>query len=768
MAVGLVATTTVGLAAAPTRAETLTESCADVETVFARGSGQQPGGDQWKQWNEQLKLRITPPTSLHNYEIGLAYPAIAVAGATNILNGNTGGAKFGAGELFEYGRSVDQGVEQMFLFLRSRQERCPLSRFVMGGFSQGAQVVSETLELAEAAYPSLLTRVDFAAMFGDPKLHLPEGEGIFPAACRGENFSPWRRTVPNCQTDNGSLGPRKPYVPASMAGRAGLWCNNDDFVCGSSKNPLNTAGHTYFEPGGGIDEAVREIAGRLKETLPADRSAGVDPRILVIGEGTTGLDVAFVIDTTGSMWGRIAGAKAFARDFAAQIAELRGRVALIAYKDAGDAYTAGVFSGLSSDTAHFQTQLDSLSVGGGGDTPEALLHALTTTFNGLEWRPGATKAAVVLTDAGFHVPDRVDGSTVDSVARRSLEIDPVNVYPVVPSYLVSTYADLAQRTSGQVILDSGDSAAALRNALTRLRNRPVPLLPQANYYGRPGESFTFDASRSYVLDSTIVRYDWDVDGDGRFESSTTEPRLRHVYPAAFDGVMQVRVTAADGGIANASAFVHVGTPPPDDGPAAPSDLRADAVGSTVRLSWQSADPRAEYWGITVNGVPVGLADRSTRSVELTDIERDKEVVLGVVGLTADRVLGDSATVVVPPQSSRSLPVLDIRPGSATNTVQTKSNGVVPVALLSTNDVNSTTLDLTTACFGDAEAPAERDCSEAHGRGHFEDADGDGRLDVVLHYEMKQTGIDAGDDRACLSGRLKDGSTFEVCDAIRTR
>ncbi len=52
------------------------------------------------------------------------------------------------------------------------------------------------------------------------------------------------------------------------------------------------------------------------------------------------------------------------------------------------------------------------------------MHALTTTFNGLTWRPGATKAAIVLTDADYHDPDLVDGSTSASVAKRSLEIDP--------------------------------------------------------------------------------------------------------------------------------------------------------------------------------------------------------------------------------------------------------------------------------------------------------------------------------------------------------
>ena len=37
----------------------------------------------------------------------------------------------------------------------------------------------------------------------------------------------------------------------------------------------------------------------------------------------------------------------------------------------------------------------------------------------------------------------------------------MNVYPVVPSYFSSFYTALAQATTGQVIVDGGDTKAAL-------------------------------------------------------------------------------------------------------------------------------------------------------------------------------------------------------------------------------------------------------------------------------------------------------------------
>jgi hypothetical protein len=112
--------------------------------------------------------------------------------------------------------------------------------------------------------------------------------------------------------------------------------------------------------------------------------------------------------------------------------------------------------------------------------------------------------------------------------------------------------------------------------------------------------------------------------------------------------------------------------------------------------------------------------------------------------------------------------LDIKPGSATNQINLKAHGVIPVAVLTTTGFDASTIDVLTVCFGDADAPAERDCMETHGRGHLQDVDGDGDQDLLLHFEIQQTGIDAGDIQACLTGRIVDGQTIQGCDSVRVR
>jgi hypothetical protein len=112
--------------------------------------------------------------------------------------------------------------------------------------------------------------------------------------------------------------------------------------------------------------------------------------------------------------------------------------------------------------------------------------------------------------------------------------------------------------------------------------------------------------------------------------------------------------------------------------------------------------------------------------------------------------------------------IDIKPGSETNPIKLKGNGAIPVAIISAAGFNATTVDPSSVCFGDDDNPSQRDCTEAHGKGHIADVDADGRLDLLLHYETQETGIDPGDTKACLTGKTFGDQAIQGCDSITTR
>ena len=224
--------------------ENAARGCRDVEVVFARGSGQpQDTGETFLELQKDMSLAASQAQM--SYRItDLNYEAVAIT-ANNIL-----GTYVSAGEAYSFGRSVAGGVAELKNYAKERTTACPDTYWVLAGYSQGAMVIQDSLEAFDA------DKIVYIMLFGDPKLYLPEGEGFNPPACRGKGLSKYRAYVPNCDTDNGILGARDPYEFTGLAGRYGLWCNDNDFICGSSKNPLNTHGHSLYEENGSIRSAA--------------------------------------------------------------------------------------------------------------------------------------------------------------------------------------------------------------------------------------------------------------------------------------------------------------------------------------------------------------------------------------------------------------------------------------------------------------------------------------------------------------------------------
>jgi hypothetical protein len=104
--------------------------------------------------------------------------------------------------------------------------------------------------------------------------------------------------------------------------------------------------------------------------------------------------------------------------------------------------------------------------------------------------------------------------------------------------------------------------------------------------------------------------------------------------------------------------------------------------------------------------------------------------------------------------------IDVRPDSEKNPIQLGSRGVVPVVLYGEFDFAVEDVDLDTLAFGpDAAFIAHRNGP------HFDDIDGDGLLDMILHHRIADTGLTAYDVEVCLNGQSIDGMPFEGCDDV---
>jgi len=100
------------------------------------------------------------------------------------------------------------------------------------------------------------------------------------------------------------------------------------------------------------------------------------------------IEVAFVIDTTGSMANLIEGAKRKIWSIANTIVDINPnadiRMALVAYRDYGDKYVVKTFD-MSADIQGLYGNLIGFQAFGGGDIPEAVNEALNASVHEVNW-----------------------------------------------------------------------------------------------------------------------------------------------------------------------------------------------------------------------------------------------------------------------------------------------------------------------------------------------------------------------------------------------
>ncbi|WP_141730922.1 vWA domain-containing protein [Oligoflexus tunisiensis] len=136
------------------------------------------------------------------------------------------------------------------------------------------------------------------------------------------------------------------------------------------------------------------------------------------------LDVALVLDVSGSMFNEMDYIKEKAIDIATRLSQEKSstdsRLGLVVFSDIVDPYISKVESPLEADSAVYQARIRDVKLLGGGDFPEAHLDGVTMAIEELDWRSSADLRLIVLiSDATFKNPSP-GGVSLESVFEKAL------------------------------------------------------------------------------------------------------------------------------------------------------------------------------------------------------------------------------------------------------------------------------------------------------------------------------------------------------------
>ncbi len=301
-------------------------------------------------------------------------------------------------------------------------------------------------------------------------------------------------------------------------------------------------------------------------------------------------DIAFVIDTTGSMDDDIAAVQAAAAQIVNTIATSGDdyRVALIDFRDFpywpyGDVsdYPAQLALDFTADQPTIINAINGLTIGYGEDWPESVYSGVMEAVE-LQWRADAEKLIILMGDAPPHDPEPETGYTSDSViaaanaggtpmqlglmassamTTTAANGTPIHIYPVLigdDTDAEAAFLGLADGTGGMMFqaATATEVTGVILDAISTAANAPTADAG-GPYSASLGQPLTFTAANSFDPDGAIAFYEWDFESDGVFDVVTAEATTTYTYTTAFSGMATLRVTDASGVSATALAQVNV-------------------------------------------------------------------------------------------------------------------------------------------------------------------------------------------------------------------
>jgi cutinase len=202
--VGVLAVATWAMLSAPVYSPVASaDPCSDVSVVFARGTHQEPGlGNIGQAFVDSLTAQAQP-RSVGVYAVN--YPAND-----------------------DYHNSATAGADDASAYIQNTAASCPNTKFVLGGYSQGATVIN----LSSTQMPaSVANRVAAVSQFGEPTSNFSSmlwGGGPLPTlspAYGGKVISLCAPDDPIC-SGGGNIIAHVSYIEAGMTNQAATFAVN--------------------------------------------------------------------------------------------------------------------------------------------------------------------------------------------------------------------------------------------------------------------------------------------------------------------------------------------------------------------------------------------------------------------------------------------------------------------------------------------------------------------------------------------------------------
>mgnify|MGYP000857107046 FL=1 len=350
---------------------------------------------------------------------------------------------------------------------------------------------------------------------------------------------------------------------------------------GKVEGPFSSTFSDWYHP---------NLIGQREMSKLAQTSSG-SSAAQEIGEGRGDMDTTFVIDADSPLTTRIDQIRAAIAAATDRVsARTRSARFALAVTDAGGGQR--VIQPFTADTAAFLDAAAKL------DPVRAATEPSGEPTASLDWRSGVRHTTLVIGGEDSAESSKDFVPQID--AGPTAQVLTIGTDPATPR---QESGNREAETSALTVKDAAELENAAAAALDTLLDAPVATI-QGPYTAKTGEDVELDARGSHAFGAQVTRYEWDFDGDGNYDETTTTGSTTHTYPDPVDnGFVKVRVTDGNGRQSTASARLDItkdGDTVPDEFDNCPTvsnpqqeDLDHNGVGDACQDpdTWNASAPQ---------------------------------------------------------------------------------------------------------------------------------------------------------------------------------